>query len=160
MATYNFTRLKRLMMVYWIVQAVLLALLVFMAVKFQELFVMLKAPELFIKGIVIAIIIQLLMVYPAWLLAKRDVTVDISAAVEGLDGDQLLALRKKRLLGDLWKLCVMGFFAVFVLLAPGVDKGRSAAVILEAAYFSFLLVALTYFQCFNFAAKKQRSEVA
>jgi hypothetical protein len=160
MATYNFTRLKRLVMVYWVVQAVLLALLVFMAVNFQKLFVSLGAPELFIKGIIIAIIIQLLMVYPAWLLAKRDVTVDISAAVEGLDGDQLLALRKKRLLGDLWKLCVMGFFAVFVLMAPGVDKGRSAAVILEAAYFSFLLVALTYFQCFNFAAKKQRSELS
>ena len=159
MATFDFTRLKRLMLIYRVVQAVLFALLVFMAFSFQKLFKAFGNPEMFIKGIAVAVVVQLLMLYPVWLLARRDVLVDVDASATGIAGDQMMALRKRRLIGDLIKLCMMGFFAVFVLLAPGVDKGRGAALVLEGAYFSFLLVTLTYFQCFNIFAKRKMTEL-
>lgn len=159
MASYDFTRLKRLMLIYRVVQVVLLGLLIFMAFNFQNLFTLMGVPGLFMRSVISGIAFQLVMIYPAWLLAKRDSAVEVEASQTGLTGEQLLLLRRKRLVGDLWKLCVMGFFIVFIMMAPDVSKARAASTVLAATYFGFLLVSLTYFQCFNFWAKRKQAEI-
>lgn len=160
MASYDFTRLKRLMLIYRVVQVALVGLLIFMAFNFQKLFTLMGVPGLFIRSVTSGIAFQLVLIYPAWLLAKRDSAVEVEASQTGLTGDQLLLLRRKRLIGDLWKLCVMGFFIVFIMMAPDASKARAASTVLAASYFGFLLVALTYFQCFNYLAKRKLTEVA
>jgi hypothetical protein len=100
------------------------------------------------------------MMFPAWWLSKRDVEIEIESALTEITPDQQLALRRRRMLGDIWKISALGAFVVFIFMMPGVDKGRGASVILSIAYFAFLLVSLTYFQCFNFIAKKRRKELS
>lgn len=159
MASYDFNRLKRLMIIYRVVQVGLLGLLIFMAFNFQQLFMLIGMPGLFTRSVLIGVFAQLLMLYPAWLLAKRDVAVEIEASQTGLSGDQLLALRRRRLVGDLWKLCLTGFFVVFIMLAPDAGKGRAISTVLAAVYFSFLLISLSYFQIFNFLAKRHQAGI-
>lgn len=160
MALYDFTRLRRLMLIYRVVQVVLLGLLLFMAFNFQKLFALMGMPGLFIRSLVAGIAFQLVMLYPAWLLAQRDAAVEVEASQNGLTGEQLLVLRRKRLIGDLWKLCVMGFFIVFIVMAPNADKARGASMVLAATYFGFLLLSLSYFQCFNFLARRKQGEAS
>ncbi|MFW9603679.1 MAG: hypothetical protein ACMV0F_01875 [Trichlorobacter sp.] len=152
---YTLTRLKRLMIIYNVVQVGLLGLLLFMSYNFIVIFGMYSLSGAFSKSILFALALQLLIVYPAWLLAKQDVQVEIQSAKQDLNGDEMMALRKKRLIGDIWKLCALGAFVVFIAMSPGVDKGRGASVILATSYFSFLLTAISYFQCFNYVAKRQ-----
>lgn len=151
---YSFTRLKRFMIIYNVVQVGLGGLLLFMAYHFILLFGAYGLPSAFTKSILFALAIQCLIIYPAWLLAKQDVQVEVTSAKDGLTGNDMMALRKKRLIGDIWKLCALGAIIVFIAMSPGVDKGRGASVILATAYFSFLLTSITYFQCFNYIARK------
>ena len=159
MASYDFTRLKRLMLIYRVVQVGLLGLLLFMAFSFQKLFVAIGMQGQFFRSLLAGGAFQLVMIYPVLLLARRDSAVEVESAQTGLDGDQMMALRRRRLVGDLWKLCVMGFFIVFVALAPDVGKTRAASSLLAAVYFGFLLVSLTYFQFFNYLARRKQTEV-
>jgi hypothetical protein len=62
------------------------------------------------------------------------------------------------MLGDLWKFSAVGFFLAFVSLVPDARKASGAPVILAITIFSFLLMCLTYFQCFNFSAKKRMKQ--
>jgi hypothetical protein len=150
----DFKRLNRLMMIYRIVQTMLVALLIFMALNFQHHFALKGRPDQFINSIVIAIILQLLFLFPVYKLAWRDAGIELDGSNFGLSTEQLAALRKKRLLGDLWKMSALGFFVVFVALAPGFEKAAGAPLILSSILFSFLLTCLMYFQCFNFSVKK------
>ncbi len=84
MASYNFTRFKRLMLIYRMVQVALLGLLLFMAFNFQKLFSLMGVPALFMQSIVAAIAFQLIMIYPAWLLARRDVAVEVESSQTGM----------------------------------------------------------------------------
>ena len=115
---------------------------------------------LFVKSFIMAVVVQLICMYPAWWLARKDVEVEVETSLVGVTPEQLLALRRRRLLGDIWKISALGAFVVFVYMSPSVDKGRGASLILSVSYYSFLLVALTYFQCFNFITKKRRKELA
>lgn len=160
MASFDFTRLKRLMLIYRVVQVGLLGLLIFMAFNFQKLFAVLGMTGQFTRSAVAGVAFQLVMIYPILLLARRDAAVEVESAQQGLSGDQLLALRRRRLVGDLWKLCVMGFFIVFIALSPDVGKTRAASSLLAAVYFGFLLVSLTYFQFFNHLAKRKQLELS
>lgn len=155
MPGFDFKRLKRLTIIYRVVQALLIALLVFMALNFQNLFTVVGRPERFMTSILVALVIQLLLVYPIYKLARRDAAVEIEASQMGLSTDQLMALRKKRLYGDMLKFCVLAFFVTFVALAPDIRKTTGAPLILAATIFSFLLTCLTYFQSFNYCARKR-----
>ena len=126
------------MIIYNVVQVGLLGLLLFMSYNFIVIFGMYSLPGAFSKSILFALALQLLIVYPAWLLAKQDVQVEIQSATQDQNGDEMMALRKKRLIGDIWKFCALGAFVVFIAMSPGVDKGRGASVILATSYFSFL----------------------
>jgi hypothetical protein len=151
-------RVKRTMMIYRVVQALLIALLAYMSFNFQRLFAMRGRPDQFIGSIVAAIAVQLILLYPVYRLAWRDAGIEIEGSVPGLSSEQLAALRKKRLLGDLWKFCAVAFFLTFVALAPDQAKAKGAPMVLAGILFSFLFACLTYFQCFNFSVRKRMKQ--
>jgi hypothetical protein len=155
MSNFNFKKLQRTRMVNRIVQTVLLALLIYLAINFQSLFVQQGKPEQFLSSVVLAVLVQLLLIYPIYKLAWRDVGIEIDSSVVGITPEQAAALRKKRLLGEMWKVCGIAFFLVFTVLVPDVKKAPGARLILASTIFSFLLTCLMYFQCFNFACKKR-----
>jgi hypothetical protein len=145
------------MYIYRIVQLLLLCLLIFVAMQFQQIFVIAGKPEQFIGSLLFSIVCQLLLLYPTYRLAQRDVGIEIDSNAESVAPESLKALRKKRLLGDLWKFCIVVFFITFVALAPDAKKAAGAPKVLATTIFTFLLICLTYFQCFNFNAKKRIS---
>ncbi|MFA7405832.1 MAG: hypothetical protein WC007_17715 [Pelobacteraceae bacterium] len=155
MASNDFKKLNRQMMLYRIVQTILTGLLVVVAIAFQSRFDALNRSEQFYSSIVAAVIVQLLLLYPVYRLAGRDAGIEIEGSRPGLKIEQFTALRKKRLIGDLWKACGVVFFLVFVTLVPDVKKASGAPLVLASTIFSFLLTCLMYFQCFNFIAKKR-----
>ena len=160
MAVVELKKIKRQMMLYRIVQTILVSLLVFLAMSYQSFFALTGKPEQFISSLVIAIIIQLLLLYPVYKLAWRDAGIEIEGLAPGMNSEQLKALRKKRQIGDLWKFCSVAFFIVFVALIPDSKTKPAASFFLATTIFSFLLTCLMYFQCFNFSAKKQIKEIA
>lgn len=160
MASYDFTRLKRLTVIYSVVQIGLLGLLLFMAYNFMLAFAKYGMQGAFLKSFGLAVVVQLLLMYPALLLSRSDVAIEVDSALVGITPEQQVALRRRRLIGDIWKLSALGAFVVFVAMSPSVDKGRGASLILAISYFAFLLVALTYFQCFNFSAKRKCKELS
>jgi hypothetical protein len=155
MAQQDFKKLNRQMMIYRIVQSILTGLLIVLAIVFQSRFAALHKPEQFVSSIVVSIVVQLLLLYPVYRLAWRDAGVEIEGNTPKLTVEQLAALRKKRLIGDLWKFCGVAFFVVFVTLVPDAKKASGAPMVLASIIFSFLLTCLMYFQCFNFSAKKR-----
>jgi hypothetical protein len=155
MASVDSKKLNRQMMLYRIVQTILTGMLVVLAIVFQGQFAALNKPGQFISSIVAAIAVQLLLIYPVYRLAWRDAGVEIDGIQPNLTPEQLAALRKKRLIGDLWKFCGFAFYMVFVALAPDAKKAVGAIPVLATTIFSFLLTCLMYFQCFNFSAKKR-----
>jgi hypothetical protein len=155
MASIDFKKLNRQMMVYRIVQTILTGLLIVLAIIFQGRFAALHRADQFVSSIIAAIVVQLLLIYPVYRLAWRDAGVEIEGSAPNLSPEQLTALRKKRLIGDLWKFCGVAFFIVFVALVPDAKKAAGAPLVLASTIFSFLLTCLMYFQCFNFSAKKR-----
>lgn len=147
-------RVNRTLMIYRVVQVLLIVLLAYMAYSFQMLFALRGRPEQFISSMVVAIVVQLILFYPVYRLARRDAGIELDGSVPGLSIEQLAALRKKRLLGDLWKFCAVIFFLTFVALAPDQTKAKGAPMVLSSILFSFLLACLAYFQCFNFNVRK------
>jgi hypothetical protein len=143
------------MMVNRIVQTLLLALLTCVAIFIQSGFAQQGRPEQFFRSITFAVVIQFLLIYPIYKLAWRDVGIEIDSSVIGLTLEQTAALRKKRLLSELWKVCGVAFYVVFVLLMPDYKTAIGVRPVLAATIFSFLLTCLMYFQCFNFACKKR-----
>ena len=160
MASYNFTRLKRLTIIHNVVQVGLFGLLLFMAYNFMLVFAKFGMTGYFIKSLGVSVAIQLILFYPAWWLSRQDLEIEVETSLVGVTPERLVALRRKRMIGDIWKLSALGAFVVFIVMIPGVDKGRGASFILAVAYFGFLLTALTYFQCFNYNAKKRRTELS
>lgn len=160
MASYDFSRLKRFAIIHNVLQVGLLGLLLFMAYSFMLTFTRFGMPDAIFTSIGFSVLVQLIMLYPAWWLARKDVEVELETSRIGVTPDELLALRRRRLIGDIWKLAASGAFVVFIAMSPGVDKGRGASLILSVSYFSFLLVCLSYFQCFNFIAKKRHKELS
>jgi hypothetical protein len=156
MPSFDFKRLNRTILIYRTVQALLVCLLIYVAYIFQSRFAMMGSPEKFLYSIKITIVSQLVAIYPIYRLAWRDAGVEIEGCAVGLTTEASNALRKKRLLGDLWKFSAVAFFLALVTLVPDVKKSAGGApVVLAGILFSFLLMCLTYFQCFNFSAKKR-----
>ena len=155
MASVDFKKLNRQMMIYRIVQTILTGLLIVLAIVFQGQFAALGKPGQFFSSIMAAVAVQLLLIYPVYRLAWRDAGVEIEGIQPKMSKELLAALRKKRLIGDLWKFCGVAFFIVFVALVPDAKKASGAPLVLASTIFSFLLTCLMYFQCFNFSAKKR-----
>jgi len=158
MPSLDFKQLNRTITIYRVVQGLLLCLLIYVAYIFQSSFTQLGKPDKFISSIIAAIVVQLLLLYPIYRLAWRDAGVALGGFATGLSKEAFAALRKKRLLGDLWKFSAVGFFLAFVTMVPDAKKAAGAPIILAIIIFSFLLMCLTYFQCFNFSARKQMKQ--
>ena len=158
MPSIDFKKINRQMIIYRVVQTLLTGLLIVLAIVFQARFAALQKPEQFISSIVASIAVQLLLLYPVYRLAWRDAGVEIEGCAPNLSPEQLAALRKKRLIGDLWKFCGVAFFMTFVALVPDAKQATGAPVVLATTIFSFLLTCLMYFQCFNFGAKKRMNQ--
>lgn len=158
MASFDFKHIHRTMTIYRIVQGLLICLLIYVAYIFQNNFTLIGKPEKFLSSIGAAVVIQLLLLYPIYRLAWRDVGVEIESCLVGITKEAMAALRKKRMLGDLWKFSAVGFFLAFVSLVPDAKKAAGAPIILAIIIFSFLLMCLTYFQCYNFSAKKRMKQ--
>ena len=158
MPSFDFKKLNRTILIYRTVQALLVCLLIYVSYVFQNNFSMMGKPEKFMSRIYATIVIQLLLIYPIYRLAFRDVTVEIEGCQTSLSKEASDALRKKRLLGDLWKFSAVAFFLAFVTLVPDAKKAPGAAHVLAITLLSFLLMCLTYFQCFNFSAKKRMQQ--
>lgn len=158
MASIDFKKLNRQMIVYRIVQTILTGMLIVLAIVFQGQFAALNKPGQFFSSVMAAVAVQLLLIYPVYRLAWRDAGVEIEGAVPNLSPELQAALRKKRLIGDLWKFCGVAFYIVFVTLAPDARKAAGAIPVLATTIFSFLLTCLMYFQCFNFSAKKRMKD--
>lgn len=155
MSNFDFKRLNRTMTIYRVVQALFVALLLFMAFNFQHIFSMQGKPEQFMSGIITTLVIQLILFYPIYRLAKRDSGVEFASSAIGLTTEELKALRKKRLLGDLWKGAGFAFYIIFIIMIPDAKKAAGVSIVLAITIFSFILTCLTYFQCFNYSAKKR-----
>lgn len=159
MASYDLTRLKRLTIIYRVIQVAIFGLMLFMAYSFMILFARQGTPDYLLKSMIVAAVVQILLLYPSWLLAGRDLSVEVETAMSGITPEQLVILRRRRLMGDLWKAAVLGFFITFIILVPDSGKGAGATLILASTLFSFLLITLTYLQCFNLRAARRQKEL-
>ncbi len=155
MSNVNIKKIKRTLMLNRIVQTVLTALLVCVAIYLQSGFAQQGKPEQFFKSVLVAVVVQLLLIYPVYKLACRDVSIEIDSNVVGITPEQTAALRKKRLLGEMWKVCGVAFYLVFVFMMPDAKTAAGARPVLASTLFSFLLNCLMYFQCFSFAYRKR-----
>lgn len=149
---FDFKKLRRFTVIYAVVQVVLVLLLVYMAVNFQAGLQIEGRPQRFFHSIVASLIIQLALFYPIWKFAVREATREVNACEIGLNGDTLKSMRNKRTVGDVVKCGVFIFFITFIYKAPQ-DR-----FILSVIFFTFILTFLSYFQCFNFAAKREMKQ--
>jgi hypothetical protein len=148
----GFRRLKRTLVIHVVVQLFLLALLVFMALNFQNAFRAKGVPQVFLNSILTSLVIQLALFYPINRFAAQEARREVAACAGGLGAEELTALRRKRIFGDFLKGAAFIFFATFIAMAPGVT------FVMSTAFFCFILVTLTYFQCFNHAARRAMKE--
>ncbi len=153
MATsFDFKKLRRLIMVQGAIQVFLVVLLVIMAVKFQGALQSEGRPQRFMHSVVTTLVIQLALFYPLSKFASRDAEREVASSVTDLSVDELKELRKKRLFSDYLKAAIFVFYMTFALRAPQ-DR-----FVLSIIYYSFILTFLTYFQCYNFTAKRLMKE--
>ena len=150
--SFDFKKLRRLVLVQGVVQVFLLALLLYMAFKFQGALKAEGRPQRFLHSVVTTLVIQLALFYPLNRFATRDAEREMASATTDLPVDEMKALRQKRLFSDYLKAAIFIFYTTFALRAP---KDR---FVLSIIFFSFILTFLTYFQCYNFAAKRLMKE--
>lgn len=149
---YDGSKLRKVIKIYWLVQGVLILMLAFMAINFQGLLQAEGRPERFLHSVVVAIVLQLLVLYPLKRFAGGEVERDIASSAANLPVEELKKLRQKRIFSDYLKASILIFFFTFVWLAP---KDR---FILSTIFISFILTLLTYFQCYNFVARRALRE--
>ncbi|MBT0651603.1 hypothetical protein [Geomobilimonas luticola] len=150
--SFDFKRLRRLTTIYLVVQVFLVILLVYMAMNFQTGLQTEGRPQRFLHSVVVTLIIQLALFYPLNKLAARDAEREVDSCAIGLSVEEQKGLRSKRIIGDSIKTAIFIFFITFILKAP------QDLFILSIIYFSFILTILSYFQCYNFAAKRLMRE--
>ena len=143
-SAYDFTKLRRLLNIQLVIQIVLVALLVWASWMFQQ-----KLADRFLNCVIFSLVIQLGLFFPLRSLTAKEVDREIASSALGLTPADLQALRRKRVTADVIKSSVFLFFFIFILRLP------EKPVILAIAYFTFILTCLSYFQCFNFAARRE-----
>ncbi|HZV83059.1 MAG TPA: hypothetical protein VFF53_12910 [Geobacteraceae bacterium] len=150
---FDFKKLSRLIKIYAVVQVALVALLLYVALLFQT-----NLGPLFWKSILITLVIQLVNFYPVNLFATREARREVAATAIGLTPEELKAQRQQRLVGDVLKMAVFGFFIIFAYKAPVTANVQANRFYQSLIFFNFILTYLSYFQCFNFAAKREMKE--
>jgi hypothetical protein len=147
-------KIHKTIKIFAVVQFGLVALLVYMAVNFQQKLRSIGRANNFMHGVIGASVIQLILFYPIYLFAKKDADRDLCATATGLGKEEQKTFIKKKRFSDIIKISVFGFYVVFMLAAPADPLAMSVI------YYSFILTILTYLQCYNFAAKKLMTQKA
>jgi hypothetical protein len=146
--SYDFGKLKKLMTLYLFVQAFLVLLLAFVGFGFQMKMRAMGKPELFTSSALAALVIQLVLFYLINKFARSEAEREVESSATPSTSEEQAAFRKKRLIGDFIKAGVFIFFVTFIMRAPDVPFVQCTIFI------TFILTFLTYFQCYNFAAKR------
>jgi hypothetical protein len=145
--SFDFTKLRRLTIIYLVVQIFLTILLVFMAMNFQTKLAG-HSPG-FLNSVIITFVIQLGLFFPINKFANWEARREADGAAKGLTPEETKKIRTRRMIGDVAKTSLFGFFVVFFLRAPKND------FILSVIFFTFITTYLSYIQNFNFAAKRE-----
>lgn len=145
---FDFSKVTKVIKIYGFVQVLLVVLVVFMALNFQGLLQAEGRPERFFHSVIISVIIQFILFYPIRRFATSDVNRDVENAANDLTQEETKKLRQKRIYSEYFKSAYVLFYFTFAYLAP---KDR---FVLSVIFISFILTMITYFQCYNFAAKR------
>ena len=157
MATvFDFKKLRRLINIYAVVQVALVGLLVYVAMNFQAGLASLGRGELFTKSIILTLLMQLAMFFPVYKFASREAVLAIAGMQDGLTPEEMKSQRTKRLIGDVVKAGVFCFYLVFIMVVANKSLDRAPKMlVMSMIFFNFILTYLSYFQCFNFVARRE-----
>ena len=145
--TMDYGKVNKTIRIFGVVQLGLVALLVYMAVNFQEKLRMVGREYRFMHGVLASFVVQLLILYPVFKFAEKEARRDLTLS-RNPSKEDLKVLAKQKRTADILKISGFGFFVVFIMAAPG------DPFVLSVIYYSFILTILTYLQCYNFAARK------
>lgn len=154
----DFRKINKTIKIFGVVQLGLVALLVYMAVNFQDKLRMLGHEYRFMHGVIASFVIQLLILYPIYRFSEKEVARDIAFTGGNISKAEMAQLSKKKRWSDLAKIAVLGFFVVFTTAFPSRPNDPGTTFILSIIYYSFVLTILTYLQCYNFIARKMRGQ--
>ena len=147
---FDFKKLRRLIMIHVVIQVILVLLLIYIALLFQA-----TLGPLFWKSIIITLVIQLVNFYPVNFFANKEAKREIAAVAFNLTQEEFKSLRTKRIIGEVIKMSVFAFFLIFALTFKGAPTIIATRFTYSLIFFNFILTYLTYFQCFNFAVKRE-----
>jgi len=140
-------RIKKQIAIHYTLQALLLVLFVFMAYKFQQVFIAKGMSQIFYNSLLTALVLQGILFYPIYRYSLAEAKRSFEEQ-ESSDPVRLKELRGKRIYADFMKGVIFIFYATFIYLSP------PATFFLSTAFFSFIATALTYLQSFNIAAQR------
>ena len=142
--------MRKTLMIHRVVQILLIALLLFMAMHFLQTFQD-KVGNLkpFYTSLFITLLVQVALFFPIRKFADKEAIRELNAAAKGtMTFDEQKQLRFQRLLSDFIKASVFIFFVTFILMAPPVH------FLLSTSYFCCIGTVLSYLQNFNFAVRR------
>jgi len=149
--TVGMRRLRWTLTIHRIVQIVMIALLLYMALHFLQTFET-KYGNLkpFYNSLIATLMIQMALFFPIRKFADKEARRELSAAANDTPSvEETKQLRTQRLISDFIKASAFIFFAVFIFTAP------PAGFVLSTTYFSCIGTVLSYLQNFNFAVRRQ-----
>lgn len=145
-------RLRRTLVIHRLVQIALVALLLYMALLFQDKFQQKYASlKPFYTSLVLTVLIQVGMFFPIRRFAESEARRELGAArQETFTAEEQKQLRNQRLLSDFIKASVFIFFVAFILMLK-----EQATVFQSTAFFCCIGTVLSYLQNFNHAIRRQ-----
>jgi hypothetical protein len=152
-AGFDFRKIQRLIKIHVVVQFLLSGLLIYVALQFQA-----ALGPLFWKSVIITMIIQLVNFYPINFFAGKEAKREIAATAVSLTPAEFKSQRTQRIIGEVIKMAVFAFFLIFTYTAPVSANVQANRFTQSLIFLNFILTYLTYFQCFNFAAKRAMQE--
>jgi hypothetical protein len=149
--TIGMRRIRKTLIIHRIVQAVLIVLLLYMALHFQQTF-QAKHGNLkpFYNSLIATLLVQVVLFFPIRKFADKEAKRELGAAAKDtLSAEEQKQLRTQRLFSDFIKASVFIFFVAFILIAP------PAGFVLSTTFFCCIGTVLSYLQNFNFAVRRQ-----
>lgn len=146
--TTGLRRLRRTLLIHRVVQLLLIALLFYMALHFQQLFQAKGTPHIFRNSLLATLLLQLCLFVPVRRFAGSEARRELAAAAAEAGGEERQRLRQQRLISDTVKGAIFLGFAMFIAVAP------PATFVLGTAFFTFIVTILTYLQCFSFVVRR------
>jgi hypothetical protein len=145
-------RIRRNLVVHRIVQGLMVVLLIYMAMLFQQQFqVKYDSLKPFYTSVILTVLCQVALFFPIRKFANNEALRELGAAAKStFTVDEQKQLRRQRLLTDFIKASTFIFFVVFVLILP-----EQATVVHSTAFFSCIGTVLSYLQNYNFAVRQQ-----